>query len=209
VREAFEHIRADYPENEVVVVVNHISDGLQCYYTQRRKIFCGVTGTPTYLADVVHKHIGGGGTWSTHYNTIAAWITVQAAKPAPCTLDIDATRYNDTITVETTVELDTNITGSHAIWMLVYQESVGSYECIARAGDYRTNLSISSSGESETFTWDFDIESAWEENELYVVAYVGKTDGTKEVDQAKMMYLDMDTISVEETTWGQIKAGIE
>ena|GEM_PF-2654544 len=205
-REAFEHIRADYPESEVVVVNNHIWDQYQCYYTQRRKSFCGVSGTPTYFADVVHKHVGGGGSWVSHYNTVAAWITTQAAKSAPCTLDISATRYNDTITMETTVELDTNISGTHAIWMLVYQETVGSYDYVPRAGDYKTDLSISSSGESETFTWDFDLDSSWDENDLYLVAFVGKTDGNKEVDQAKMMYLDMGTINVEETTWGQIKA---
>jgi len=206
VREALAHIRADYPESEVVVIANHIWDSYQCYFTGRRRLFCSVSGTPTYFADVMHKHIGGGGTWNSHYNTMVGWITTQAAKTAPCTIALDATRFHDTINVETTVELDSNISGNHAVWVLVYQGTVGSYKLVPRAGDYRHLLTISSSGESETFDWDFELDSSWDENDLYLVAYVGKTDGNKEVDQATMQYLDLGTINVEETTWGQIKA---
>lgn len=208
-REAFEHIRADYPESEVVVVSNHIYDSYQCQYTLIRKGFCGVPGTPTYQADLVHQHVGGGGTWNGHYNTIAAWIAIQLAKSAPCTLDIVPTRYGDEITVSTTITLDANISGRHDFWVCVYQESVGSWDYMVRDGAYPTEIGISSSGESETIDWTFDIDGSWDENDLYVVAYLNEYSGNKEVVQSKMMYLDMGTINVEETTWGQIKANIE
>ncbi len=210
VREAYMHIRADYTEDQVVVYMNHTGDGFANTYSNLRKGFVGVPGYPTYSVDVTHKYTGGGGSWTTHYARATAWIDAQLQEPAPCTLDIVPTRYNNEITVSTTVTLDTDISGRHDLWMCVYQESVGTWDLVVRGGMTPSHeISISSSGESETIDWTFDLDGSWDENDLYLVAFLNEYSGSKETVQAKMMYLDLSTINVEETTWGQIKANVE
>ncbi len=166
----------------------------------------GVTGYPNAFVDVIFKCAGSYATWQANYNWAVQRINTQTAKVAPAGLELYFNRSGDTVTLETVVNLTENITGTYTVWMVVYEDTVSSYELLVRGGDTTPGtLSISNPYETETFTWEFDIGSGWDENDLWAAAWIEK-DTYREVKQAIMVELDWGQTNIEEATFGQIKA---
>jgi len=63
----------------------------------------------------------------------------------------------DSVVLHTTVTLDTDITGSYKVWMMVFEEPVSTYHFVVRGGTHPPIvLDISDSGESITYDWSND-----------------------------------------------------
>jgi len=156
--------------------------------------------------DVKFKCAGSYANWQQNYNWAAPRINTQLAQEAPAGLELYFNRSGNTVTLETVVNLTESITGTYTVWMVVYEDTVSSYEFVVRDGDMTPGtLSISSPYETETFTWEFDIDGGWDENDLWAAAWIEK-DSPRDVKQSTMVELDWTQTNVEETTFGQIKA---
>ncbi len=205
-REALAMVRDDYSEDEVVIVSNHVGDEYGSDYTQYRREYCDVIAFPTGQIDYIHSLV----TWSMDAQEIYDWlvprIEIQLAKSAPGTLEIACEREGDTVTLHSTVTLDTSLSGVWRLWNLVFEEEVDEYRFVVRAGNESpVELDISSPGESSIYDWGFDLEPGWEEDDLIVVAFIEKDFGDYEIGQAVMTDLDFSP-AVREVSWGEIKA---
>jgi hypothetical protein len=156
----------------------------------------------------ITAHVGGSyGSWQENYDWAAPRIDYYGAQEAPAGLELYFSRSGDTVTLETVVNLTESIAGdTYTVWMVVYEDTVSSYEFVVRDGDRSPGtLSITSPDQSETFTWEFDISGSWDENDLWAAAWIER--GTpRQIMQATVRELDWGQANIQEATFGQIKA---
>ncbi|HUT99328.1 MAG TPA: Ig-like domain-containing protein [bacterium] len=193
-REAFTHLREDYTEDDLTVVSNHSGDSYANSYTNYRNSYCYITGVPTALVDYIYKQVGTYSTWQDNYNHLKAWIDSQLTKESEATLDLDCFAIGDDIYLETTVNLEQDITNEWWVWMLVYQEMWDTYPLVVRGGDYTpTVLQIAGAGESDSYCWSFD-PTGWDTEHLVGVCFLEKNHGDKEIVQSLMLHLDLESL---------------
>jgi|GEM_PF-7036777 len=161
-------LRADYSTDELIIVMQHCFDAYANAFTNMRSGEYGITGYPTIGIDFKEKCVGTYTTPQQNYNWAAPRIDADLAAGAPGTLDLAYVQNGNTVTLTTTLDLDASLSGTHEIYMIVYEEAVGSYDWVNRAGDTSpTAVTISSSGEQETYQWDFDIDGNWGDDDLW------------------------------------------
>jgi len=193
-REAFTHLRADYTESDLTVVSNHCGDGYANEYTNYRASYCSVPGYPTAMVDYIYKLVGTYSTWQENYNWLKTRIDWQLAKDSEATLDLDYFGIGDDVYLQTTVNLEEDISNEWWVWMLVYQEMWDTYPLVVRAGDSSPAvLQISGAGESDSYFWGFD-PTGWDTDHLVAVCFLEKNFGDKEVVQTEMVHLDLTSL---------------
>ncbi|MCX7021057.1 MAG: Ig-like domain-containing protein [bacterium] len=193
-REAFTHLRADYSESDLTMVSNHCGDGYANDYTNYRKSYCSVTGYPTAMVDYIYKLVGTYSTWQLDYDWLKTRIDMQLAKESEATLDLNYFPIGDEVYLETTVNLEDDISNEWWVWMVVYQEMWDTYPLVVRAGDTTPAvLQISGSGESDSYCWGFD-PTGWDTEHLVAVCFLEKNSGDKEVVQSMLIHLDLGSM---------------
>jgi hypothetical protein len=193
-REAFSHIRADYTEDDLTVVSNHCGDAYANGYTNYRKSYCSVTGYPTARVDYIYPLVGTYSTWQLDYDWLATRIDMQLTKDSEATLDLDCFAIGNDIYLETTVNLEQDITNEWWVWMCVYQEQWDAYPLVVRDGTTTPPvLQISGSGDSDSYYWSFD-PTGWDTDHLVGVCFLEKNYSDKEVVQSNMLHLDLGSL---------------
>ena len=212
--EAFVHIGADHTPTQMAIVGNCTTYGGS--YVSARCSYAGVSAYPTKKVDHDHSSVGGGGTWNTHYTWIDTYLH-QDITTTPASIALSYTRTGYQVTMTAVLTLDATLSGTHRMWM-AFLEDVPTQPATnphwyARAGKPGTDSSmlvtISSAGQTQTFTYTFKLNSGWiwTGSNHYGVAFLQADTGTKEVKQAKR--IDMNTINdvyVENTSLGAVKS---
>jgi hypothetical protein len=198
VREAFTHVRANYPVTTIVDVENNTTLGGT--YASSRLSYCGVSAVPVKKVDVQWSSLGGGGTWQTHYDWIVSNMNTDL--PVTAVLTLDATLSG----------------GNYRMWMVFTEDNPSDADnaphYYARNGKAGTNsdmlVTISSPGQQQTFTWTFKWRNTWNQSyNHYGVAFLEQDFGSKTVVQAKQITMTeglKGLTSVEPASLGQVRS---
>jgi len=188
-------------------------------YASARLSYLGVSAVPVKKVDVQYSALGGGGTWQSHYTWIDTYLHQDLLIAAPGNIALSYSRNGGVITITAVLTLDAALTGgTYRMWMVFTEDNPSDVDnaphYYARAGKAGTNsdmlVTISSAGQTQTFTWTFKYRTAWPQSyNHYGVAFLEQDFGSKTVMQAKQITMTAGLngiTAVEPASLGQVRS---
>ena len=179
---------------------------LSALYNQRGGMY-SVGGIPHSQWNGVESTVGGypNGNWEPMYDQFMNIYDGMVVDETPYEIDINGMfdQINDEVTYDVTVTMDADMSSTNQkvdifvvednIWS--YWAAVGIYHNARNvARDWVTtdglDLTISSSGESQTFTGTFDVSDAWVSDSVKIIAIVQNYGNPKQIYQVNQININ-------------------
>ena len=161
----------------------------------------GVGGIPHTQWNGVEETVGGypNGNWQAIIGTFEALYASMVGDDTPYEIDING-YVGEQVSYDVTVSMDTDMSNSNQkLDIFVVEDNIWSYwsgassyhnaRNVARDWLVTENVSISSAGESETFSGSFDLDEDWNADSVKVIALV-QNYSTKQIYQVSQVNIN-------------------
>ncbi len=175
-------------------------------YSQRGGMY-GVGGIPHTQWNGVESTVGGypNGNWEPMYNNFMNIYNGMSGDETPYEIEINGMfdQENDEVTYDVTVTMDADMSSTNQqVDIFVVEDNIWSYW--GAVGIYHNarnvarnwittdglDLTISSSGESQTFTGTFDVSDAWVSDSVKIIAIVQNYGNPKQIYQVNQININ-------------------
>ena len=169
-------------------------------YSSRASMY-GVGGIPHTQWNGVEETVGGypNGNWQAIIGTFEALYASMVGDDTPYEIDING-YVGEQVSYDVTVSMDTDMSNSNQkVDIFVVEDNIWSYwsgassyhnaRNVARDWLVTENVSISSAGESETFSGSFDLDEDWNADSVKVIALV-QNYSTKQIYQVSQVNIN-------------------
>ncbi len=179
---------------------------LPALYNQRGGMY-GVGGIPHSQWNGVESTVGGypNANWGPMYNAFMTIYNGMAGDETPYEIEINGMfdQENDEVTYDVTVTMDADMSSTNQqVDIFVVEDNIWSYW--GAVGIYHNarnvarnwittdglDLTISSSGESQTFTGTFDVSDAWVSDSVKIIAIVQNYGNPKQIYQVNQININ-------------------
>ena len=161
----------------------------------------GVGGIPHTQWNGVEETVGGypNGNWQAIIGTFEALYASMVGDDTPYEIDING-YVGEQVSYDVTVSMDTDMSNSNQkVDIFVVEDNIWSYwsgassyhnaRNVARDWLVTENVSISSAGESETFSGSFDLDEDWNADSVKIIALV-QNYSTKQIYQVSQVNIN-------------------
>lgn len=161
----------------------------------------GVGGIPHTQWNGVQETVGGypDGNWQAIIGTFEALYASMVGDDTPYEIDING-YVGEQVSYDVTVSMDTEMSNSNQkVDIFVVEDNIWSYwsgassyhnaRNVARDWLVTENVSISSAGESETFSGSFDLDEDWNADSVKIIALV-QNYSTKQIYQVSQVNIN-------------------
>ena len=161
----------------------------------------GVGGIPHTQWNGVQETVGGypDGNWQAIIGTFEALYASMVGDDTPYEIDING-YVGEQVSYDVTVSMDTDMSNSNQkLDIFVVEDNIWSYwsgassyhnaRNVARDWLVTENVSISSAGESETFSGSFDLDENWNADSVKIIALV-QNYSTKQIYQVSQVNIN-------------------
>ena len=161
----------------------------------------GVGGIPHTQWNGVEETVGGypNGNWQAIIGTFEALYASMVGDDTPYEIDING-YVGEQVSYDVTVSMDTDMSNSNQkLDIFVVEDNIWSYwsgassyhnaRNVARDWLVTENVSISSAGESETFSGSFDLDEDWNADSVKIIALV-QNYSTKQIYQVSQVNIN-------------------
>ena len=161
----------------------------------------GVGGIPHTQWNGVEETVGGypNGNWQAIIGTFEALYASMVGDDTPYEIDING-YVGEQVSYDVTVSMDTDMSNSNQkLDIFVVEDNIWSYwsgassyhnaRNVARDWLVTENVSISSAGESETFSGSFDLDEDWNADSVKIIAVV-QNYSTKQIYQVSQVNIN-------------------
>lgn len=141
-------------------------------------------GTPNAHFDFLEDVVGGtpSGSMVGYYTPI---VDSRLTVASPVTIDASYAISGATGTVQVTVTVDQTVTAlNNKVRVVLIEDDVHDHDNMARLMTADEPLTITSPGETQTFTRAFTVDPTWKQTDLAVIVFVQSDNGTRPVLQA-------------------------
>ena len=169
-------------------------------YSSRASMY-GVGGIPHTQWNGVEETVGGypNGNWQAIIGTFEALYASMVGDDTPYEIDING-YVGEQVSYDVTVSMDTDMSNSNQkVDIFVVEDNIWSYwsgassyhnaRNVARDWLVTENVSISSAGESETFSGSFDLDEDWNADSVKIIALV-QNYSTKQIYQVSQVNIN-------------------
>jgi len=169
-------------------------------YSSRASMY-GVGGIPHTQWNGVEETVGGypNGNWQAIIGTFEALYASMVGDDTPYEIDING-YVGEQVSYDVTVSMDTDMSNSNQkLDIFVVEDNIWSYwsgassyhnaRNVARDWLVTENVSISSAGESETFSGSFDLDEDWNADSVKIIALV-QNYSTKQIYQVSQVNIN-------------------
>jgi hypothetical protein len=169
-------------------------------YSSRASMY-GVGGIPHTQWNGVQETVGGypDGNWQAIIGTFEALYASMVGDDTPYEIDING-YVGEQVSYDVTVSMDTDMSNSNQkVDIFVVEDNIWSYwsgassyhnaRNVARDWLVTENVSISSAGESETFSGSFDLDEDWNADSVKIIALV-QNYSTKQIYQVSQVNIN-------------------
>ena len=170
-------------------------------YSTRASMY-GVGGIPHTQWNGVEETVGGypSGNWQPMYNSFLPIYNSMIGDDTPYEIDINGFIGETEVSYDVTVSMDAGMgNSSQKINIFVVEDNIWSYwsgassyhnaRNVARDWLVTENVSISSAGESETFSGSFDLDEDWNADSVKIIALV-QNYSTKQIYQVSQVNIN-------------------
>ena len=169
-------------------------------YSSRASMY-GVGGIPHTQWNGVQETVGGypNGDWQAIIGTFESLYASMVGDDTPYEIDING-YIGEQVSYDVTVSMDADMSNSNQkVDIFVVEDNIWSYwsgassyhnaRNVARDWLVTENLSISSAGESETFSGSFDLDDDWNADSVQIIALV-QNYSTKQIYQVSQVNIN-------------------
>jgi hypothetical protein len=169
-------------------------------YSSRASMY-GVGGIPHTQWNGVQETVGGypDGNWQAIIGTFEALYASMVGDDTPYEIDING-YVGEQVSYDVTVSMDADMSNSNQkVDIFVVEDNIWSYwsgassyhnaRNVAREWLVTENVSISSAGESETFSGSFDLDENWNADSVKIIALV-QNYSTKQIYQVSQVNIN-------------------
>ena len=169
-------------------------------YSSRASMY-GVGGIPHTQWNGVQETVGGypDGNWQAIIGTFEALYASMVGDDTPYEIDING-YVGEQVSYDVTVSMDADMSNSNQkVDIFVVEDNIWSYwsgassyhnaRNVARDWLVTENVSISSAGESETFSGSFDLDEDWNADSVKIIALV-QNYSTKQIYQVSQVNIN-------------------
>ena len=169
-------------------------------YSSRASMY-GVGGIPHTQWNGVEETVGGypNGNWQAIIGTFEALYASMVGDDTPYEIDING-YVGEQVSYDVTVSMDADMSNSNQkVDIFVVEDNIWSYwsgassyhnaRNVARDWLVTENVSISSAGESETFSGSFDLDEDWNADSVKIIALV-QNYSTKQIYQVSQVNIN-------------------
>ena len=162
----------------------------------------GVGGIPHTQWNGIESFVGGwgGANWQPAYDNFVPIYQSMVGADTPYNIIINGLKEDLQVTYEITVSMDTDMSNSNQkVDIFVVEDNIWSYwsgassyhnaRNVARDWLVTENVSISSAGESETFSGSFDLDEDWNADSVKIIALV-QNYSTKQIYQVSQVNIN-------------------
>jgi len=162
-----------------------------------------IPGYPTCVFDGALTVVGGS---SNTYQSYKDTWDIRRMFSSPCTITFLTNSYgNNKASVSIKVKLEESLASGNVVHFVLWEDKVANnYRFVERRMATPANLTISSPNEEQIFKAEFDLNPAWNVNQLGVTVMVQNQTG-KTVHQARAVKLG-EGVGVTPASFGRIKA---
>ncbi len=178
---------------------------LPAEYSQRGAMY-GVGGIPHTQWNGVENTVGGypNGNWQAIIGTFTNIYDSMVGDDTPYEIDINGMVGETAVSYDVTVSMDADMSNSsQKVDVFVVEDNIYSYwgsvgmyhdaRNVARAWMPTEDLTISTAGESQTFSGSFDLSDAWDSDNVKIIAIVQNYITPKQIYQVSAANInDMD-----------------
>jgi hypothetical protein len=175
---------------------------LSSEYSQRSGMY-GVGGIPHTQWNGVEETVGGypNGNWSPMYSSFISIYNSMVGDDTPYDIEINGMINETVVSYDVFITMDADMSSTNQkVDIFVVEDNIWSYwsgassyhnaRNVARNWVVTENLSISLSGETETFSGTFDLSDAWVFDNVKIIAIVQNYGNPKQIYQASQININ-------------------